>query len=952
MLRNATRWIALVSIVAVIVMTVLSYVGKPGIPPVRMPGGDRTDNLVTPELIDSFSQLRQIDANARQHFVVQFDRELTAAEIDNFEAQYSLRLSGPVPEFAYITSISAGEWLRVQNVLEKFPPVATKVFEIRVQDKLAPRIRDPHDPALVLVPPYAMVDPNTAEIFVRFHADVTVTRQREILGLVGATQPDGSPVDLGPSGIWAVALPAANVDILVQDYDEVQFVEPKMPPVELDIDQARLEVGAGNLGYGGAGVLIAQWEQCQVSTMHVDMAGRAEPVEPITIVCRKWQYKDANDSDRYDIGEMLGVDLDEDGVVETTIHDGGLQQAANLAWEDLDLRYDALSGRRYAKQGVDPDKLELGDIGFLINTANSTVSPFNLIEPLDVLDVGNNLYPVESELHPTMVAGIMIGNSESNVVGGEPKYPGLLPAGGVRSYAWRHDTVIDDYSDAMAHGARISSNSFGWQLDYPFSDGVDPYIAMSQTYDELVSGRTVTGSQSGMPRRMLIVASVGNAGHHADFWSTARVVNSTKNVISVGNVSSSRVANPPAGLGYPSLYSSRGPTVVGALAPTLTAPGSQFNCVAEGAGWDCDEPDDDGGITSTKPVDAYYALSGTSFSTPIVSGAAAQLAHHYQDTCNSEPAPQDLRAMLVHSAKDLTYAGNLNDAPSGTEWIGPDYIFGYGMLQADRALDLVRNAVTEDIDEGWVEHRVFVDSVNQLVMNGDELDLRVTLVWDDPPYFTGFPPRAETGTLHNDLDLEVIDPNGRRHLPWVLAGGTNYAGDPASRISRSKFQYVLDEWRDHRNTIEQVVVSDVTADLLNRNWTIRVRGNEIRRGPQTYTLVSEVFKTIPDTPCGDFSNGSTVMVSNPLDLPSTPLYWMLFWVAVIILIWLTVEALAALYETYQNQYPMVMLLLMLLGLLVLLYVVFRLLVMGLAVYLGYLMLLSMAYVLWRAVQSP
>jgi hypothetical protein len=471
---------------------------------------------------------------------------------------------------------------------------------------------------------------------------------------------------------------------------------------------------------------------------------------------------------------------------------------------------------------------------------------------------------------------------------------------------------------------------------------------MSQTYDELISGRTETGGQSGMPRRMLIIASVGNAGHHKDFWSTARVVNSTKNVISVGNVSSTNVVNPPDGFGYPSLYSSRGPTLVGSLAPVLTAPGSQFKCVQAGGQWNCENSDDDNGITLTKPIDAYGALSGTSFSTPIVSGAAAQLGHYYENTCNFAPAPQDLRAILIHSAKDLTYAENLNDAPPNTEWIGPDYIFGYGLLQTDRALELVRNAVTEEISTGWVEHRILVNDLNQLVDNGTKKDFKVTLVWDDPAYFTEFPPRADTGTLHNDLDLEVIDPNGRRHLPWVLDGGADYAGGPASRTSRARFLYVLDKWRDHRNTIEQVIVSDVDADLMNRNWTIRVRGNKIRRGPQAYTLVSEAFRTIPGTPCGDFSNGSTIMVANPLDLPSTPLYWMLFWIAVIILIWLTFETLSSLYETNQNRFPLLVLILMLLFVVFLLYAIFRLLVLGFAVYLAYLMLSSMAYVLWRA----
>ena len=781
-----------------------------------------------------------------------------------------------------------------------------------------------------------------------FFDDVPFASQQKILTDEGATQPDGSPVDLGPSGIWAVVLPKDNVDLL-SNYDEVRFIEPRMPPVEVDIDQARLEVGAGNIDFDGSGVVIAQWEQCQVSKLHQDLSNRVTPVDPITIACRKWQFKDINQNDQYDIDEPLGVDVDEDGTVETIINDGGLLQPAGIIWEDVPLMVAPWTGRRYVKAGVDPFKVQIGDIAFLVNTFTGNVSPY--VEN-SLSEVGRDLVSLYSERHPTLVAGIMVSNSQSQTANGLPKYPGLLPAATVRSYQWRHDSVIDDYVDAMANGARISSNSFGWQKDYPFSTDIDPYVAMSQTYDELSSGRTETGAQSGMPLRMLIVASVGNAGHHSNFWSTARVVNSTKNVITVGNVSSANVASPPDGLGYPSRFSSRGPTIIGSLAPILSAPGTQMKCIESGGDWDCDSPDGDGGITSTEPQDSYGPESGTSFSTPIVSGAAAQLSHFYRTTCNFAPTPQDLRALLVHSAKDLTWAENLNDAPSDTEWTGPDYIFGYGLLQIDRALELVRNAITEEIDTGWIEHRVLVNNSSQLVGTGSEKAFKVTLVWDDPAYFTEFPPREETGTLHNDLDLEVIDPDGNRHMPWVLGGIEGYEGDPATRVSRAPYLYVLDEWRDHRNTIEQVVVSDVTPDLMNRTWTIRVRENAIRRGPQVYSLVSEAFGAIPGTACGDFSNGSTVIILNPLDIPSTPLFWMLFWVAVIILIWLTFETLMWLYETNQNRFTPRVLFLMLLFVPFLLYLVFRLLVLGNTVYLGYLVLLAMAYVLWRATQSP
>ena len=168
--------------------------------------------------------------------------------------------------------------------------------------------------------------------------------------------------------------------------------------------------------------------------------------------------------------------------------------------------------------------------------------------------------------------------------------------------------------------------------------------------------------------------------------------------------------------------------------------------------------------------------------------------------------------------------------------------------------------------------------------------------------------------------------------------------------------YVLQKWRDHRNTIEQVVVDDA-GDMMNGMWTIRVRGHAIRRGPQVYTLVSEVFDTLPGTACGDFSNGSTRTVTNPLDVPDTPLAWMLFWIGVIILIWLILETIFWLYDSPASQSSKIMIL----SVLALLYVIFHLLLaqnavafgfLKYTVALGFLMLLCMAYVLWRVLRNP
>jgi hypothetical protein len=842
-IRAVGRWLFILTLVVLIVIALVRALPTLApTPPVQMPSGPRDQPGVSQALDAAFGG---IGADERLHFVIQFERELTPDELDETSDFVGNRLDGPIPENAYITSVQAGDWVAVRDGLVSRTPSAVKIFELTTGDKLAPEIRSPNDPTLPLLPDYTetALGSGMHSLFVRFFDDVVVAEQAQILAAEGATQLGAVPASPGPTGTWAVVVPAANVGALAA-YDEVRFIEPTTPPAEEDLDQAREEIGATGVDYDGTGATIAQWEPCQPATDHPDMENRV----------------------------------------------------------------------------------------LLVGTPSSGCA--------------------NSKRHPTMVAGIVITNGQASATNfsPEPRYVGIVPAARLRSYEWKHTSTVIDYPDAIAAGARISTNSFGYTMNDYHYETTGPYPSTSQDYDGIVSGRALSGAPSGLPR-MLIVASSGNRGDvDPPFWRTARIRNSAKNVIAVGNVSSSLAGTSSVWLGVPAANSGRGPTMDGRLTPILSAPGTELLCVPFGSSMTCG-PDTslggDGGITSTSvPGAVYEPNSGTSFSTPIVSGAAAQLRGIYEFECGFAPEPQDLRALLVHSARDLTRTVHFLKVPAATKLVGPDFVFGYGLVKVDKAAELVKNAITETISQGWVEHRVQLTSANQLVVANGVQQLRVTLVWDDPPYYTDYPPRTDTGILQNDLDLEIIDPNGNRHLPWVLDPGS--PADPATRTSRPPLFYVLQSWRDHRNTIEQVVV-DVPTSVLGQTWTIRVRGFKLRRAPQEYTLVSEAFQTLPTTTCGDFSNGTTVFIPNPLDVPDTPWAWLLFWLAVLILLWAAFETVVWIYDTVTNNYSPYLAVLFIFLTLVVLYAIFHLLVTGNMLALVVLVLLLLAYVAWRII---
>lgn len=143
-----------------------------------------------------------------------------------------------------------------------------------------------------------------------------------------------------------------------------------------------------------------------------------------------------------------------------------------------------------------------------------------------------------------------------------------------------------------------------------------------------------------------------------------------------------------------------------------------------------------------------------------------------------------MKALFVQEAEE---AGNT----------GPDYQFGYGIVQARETIDRMRtrSLVEEKIAQGES------DSYFLIVPNGDSL-MKATLVWDDYPGTANADP-----VLVNDLDLVVTDPEGTRHYPWTLD-----PDNPADDSVRN------DE--DHRNNIEQVQVESPVEGL----WAINVTG--------------------------------------------------------------------------------------------------------------------------------
>jgi hypothetical protein len=433
--------------------------------------------------------------------------------------------------------------------------------------------------------------------------------------------------------------------------------------------------------------------------------------------------------------------------------------------------------------------------------------------------------------HATHVAGTMISAGTGNLGA-----KGMAPTAGVYSYDYYDDVPMEMHAAAGVYNALLANHSWGYITGWHYEYYADDYWVWFG--DENFGAYTSTSrawDQAIVDTGLIIVKSAGNdrndvgdelrTGHYHygdpetlyfDYHPSDGIyecigqIGSSKNVITVGSVGD---------YGGMSHYSSYGPTDDGRIKPDLMANGEA--------------------LTSTCTPDPYCIMSGTSQATPVVCGSIALIAQRYEQLTSMYPAPEVIKALLVGTAFELGEKG-------------PDYGFGWGLVDAKSAVDLVEKGSpiirTDSIENGEV-------LAYPLTITSRDKVVQVTLAWTDP---AGSP--AANEALVNDIDLELVDPQSAVHLPWVLDKFN--PSQPAAKGVNTV------------DNTEQVQVNFPTPGT----WTIRVKGASIQ-GSQSFALVTYLkdefqvndfdawFEERPSA--AGLTNGSFVVTWDSKDLQST-----------------------------------------------------------------------------------
>jgi len=381
--------------------------------------------------------------------------------------------------------------------------------------------------------------------------------------------------------------------------------------------------------------------------------------------------------------------------------------------------------------------------------------------------------------HPAAVSS----TAEAAATSGQPaaagidkQWQGVAPEVSIVSYYW--DNPTDAHEAAIqSQGIMLSQNSWGYTVDQQLGNCslYGTYTLEAEGFDQVVSG--IFG------RRIPIIFAAGNerndgdcgmsaAAPYANYGNIAPPV-TAKNVLAVGAINSDD--------GDMTEFSSWGPTTDGRLKPDIVAPGCRKT----------------GQVTSTVPSNGYAGMCGTSMAAPAVSGGVALLIEQRQKMAKPVLLPSSIKAVLIHGANDIVPAG-------------PDYRTGFGAVNIRNSADLIK---ADKVTEGEITTSGQMKTATLQIAPGAK-QLKVTLAWDDEPASTN-----ASVSLVNDLDLKLVSPGGKLHLPWRL--------DPKSPDSPAV------RGEDRVNVLEQAIVENPEAGA----WKIQVHGFAVPKPAQRFSLI-------------------------------------------------------------------------------------------------------------------
>ncbi len=375
--------------------------------------------------------------------------------------------------------------------------------------------------------------------------------------------------------------------------------------------------------------------------------------------------------------------------------------------------------------------------------------------------------------HSTHVAGTMVAAGLSAAA------RGMAPGAQLKAWDFSNDDsemanaskdlLVSNHSYGQIAGWVFNENRGGnqkweWYGNTSISEFEDYkfglYDSQSQSWDRIAYNAP----------NYLIVKSVGNKrNENGPGLNAAKTLTSEAYFLGSGNDTSRVVRSRNDGYDIIPTYGvAKNILTVGAV--NSYSAGPNFSSEIKIASFSSWGPTDDGRIkpdivgvgvnlfsTASANNTAYAILGGTSMSSPQVAGSLFMLQDLYAKLYNGKlMRSSSLKALALHTAID---AGNP----------GPDYIYGWGLLNTEKAGMVLQNKNQEhflaelSLPQG--------DSYTKKVVANGKEPLRVTICWTDPEAepsaITAANLNSRFPKLINDLDVQVSD-GQNNYQAWIL----------------------------------------------------------------------------------------------------------------------------------------------------------------------------------------
>lgn len=320
---------------------------------------------------------------------------------------------------------------------------------------------------------------------------------------------------------------------------------------------------------------------------------------------------------------------------------------------------------------------------------------------------------------------------------------GMAPQARAVGYEWNND--LAEATTAASNGMLISNHSYGYRSDLVSDYYFGAYITDSRDWDALLFNA---------PYYLMVVAA-GNDGStnyngaplnpsfpqydkltgHATSKNNMVVANAQDaNIDDAGNLISVAINS----------SSSQGPTDDYRIKPDITGNGTSVYSTYESSNT------------------AYASITGTSMASPNVAGSLLLLQQHASNVNGSYMRAATLKGLALHTADDAGMAG-------------PDAIFGWGLMNAKRAAEVISQNGNQSIIS---ELTLMQGQTYTVQVDADGINpLLASISWTDPAGTATTATNSTIARLVNDLDLRITQ-NATTQFPWRLTGvNTNDRGD-------------------------------------------------------------------------------------------------------------------------------------------------------------------------------